>query len=341
MQIFAQLTNRLNLRHGTTFNGARDLQTTLGYKDQLTYQDYYARYKRGGIAKTIIDAFVDDTWRLPPSCATSINRMRPRLPPLRTPGTARQTAPSVARHSAPRSASPPGALCGPGAGPPGADKLRVKAAAVRNAEDLLYLQAFSEEHCEIVELVTDDESPLFGTPHLYSIDFSRGQGDLLFSPTGTRPQLAGQYAQKVLVHASRCIHVAEGGLEDDLIGAPALEAVWNLLDDLDKLVGGTSEMVWKDAKRRLVAELREGATLSPEDAELFSERIQQFMHQMMDVLQVQNIDVRQLEGRVPDASNNVTTVLDLIWGPFACRSGACSAVSGASWPVIRTKGTGW
>ena len=33
---------------------------------------------------------------------------------------------------------------------------------------------------------------------------------------------------------------------------------------------------------------------------------------MMDVLQVQNIDVRQLEGRVPDVSQNVATVIDQI-----------------------------
>ena len=124
--------------------------------------------------------------------------------------------------------------------------------------------------------------------------------------------MGGSYGQRVPVHASRVIHVAEGGLEDDLIGPPCLEAVWNYLLDLEKEVGGTAEMVWKDAKQRIIAEIREGAVLSEEDKDLFSERIQQFVHNLMDVLQVQNVDVRALQGTVADASNNIATKIDLV-----------------------------
>ena len=315
LQVYTQLVHRLSLRHGMTFQGARDMYATLGYPDEITYQDYYARYKRGGIAKTIIDAFVDDTWR--------------KTPLLRDVDKPDETAATPFEETWEHLAKRLGlwrvirrldlqARLGQFAvlvlGLRGQTDWSRQATPVRNADDLLYIQAFSEEHCEIMDLVTEDDASLFGTPRLYSIDFSRSQGALLLPPALTRPTLTGQYGQRVLVHASRCIHVAEGAIEDDVIGTPALEAVWNLLNDLDKLVGGTSEMVWKDAKRRLVAELREGAVLSPDDAELFSERIQQFMHQMMDVLQVQNIDVRQLDGRVPDVSNNVNTVVDQILG---------------------------
>ena len=315
LNLFVHVSQRMAYRHGVTFDGKRDLYATLGYPGEISYSNYYARYKRGGIAKTIIDAFVDDTWRKTPILREVDKPDETADTPLEE--TWEQLAKRLGLWRVIRRLDLQARLGRYAVlvlGLRGQTNWSVPAAPVRNVEDLLYIQAFSEEHCDIAALVTEEESALFGTPHLYSIDFSRRQGNLLWPSAVARPALTGQYDQRVLVHASRCIHVAEGGLEDELIGAPALEAVWNLLEDLDKLVGGSSEMVWKDAKRRLVAELREGAVLSPEDADLFSERIQQFMHQMMDVLQVQNIDVRQLDGRVPDVSNNVQTVVDQILG---------------------------
>ncbi|BAQ70866.1 hypothetical protein NHU_03740 [Rhodovulum sulfidophilum] len=38
------------------------------------------------------------------------------------------------------------------------------------------------------------------------------------------------------------IHIAERALEDESIGTPRLERVWNRLMDLDKLLGGSAEM---------------------------------------------------------------------------------------------------
>ena len=86
LQIFAQMTHRLSLRQGVTFDGARDMYATLGYPDEISYQDYYARYKRGGIAKTIIDAFVEETWRRRRICAKWTSPRKPRRRRLRRPG---------------------------------------------------------------------------------------------------------------------------------------------------------------------------------------------------------------------------------------------------------------
>ena len=67
-----------------------------------------------------------------------------------------------------------------------------------------------------------------------------------------------------LVHASRVIHVAEDILDDEVYGIPRLEPLYNYLDDLLKVVGGSAEMFWLDAKRRLVFSLRDEYTTSPE-----------------------------------------------------------------------------
>ena len=211
LQIFAQMTHRLSLRQGVTFDGARDMYATLGYPDEITYQEYYARYKRGGIAKTIVDAFVDDTWRKVPQLRDVDKPEETEATPFET--TWEQLAKRLRLWRVIRRLDLQARL-GRFAvlvlGLRGQTDWSRPATPVRNADDLLYIQAFSEEHCEIVDLVTDDDSPLFGTPRLYSIDFSRSQGALLLPPALTRPTLTGQYGQRVLVHASRCLHVAEG-----------------------------------------------------------------------------------------------------------------------------------
>ena len=314
LHVFAQMMQRLVLRDGVTFEGHRDLYATLGYPRTVTFADYYEKYTRGGIAKTLIDAFAEDTWRA--------------VPQLRDLGKPDETSPSVLEHAWERLATrlrlwrvirrvDRQARLGRFAvlvlGLRGQTDLQTPAMPVRRPEDLLYVQAFSEEHCELRALVSDDASPLFGRPQWYALDFSRQQADV---GGGGRPVLAGQYGQRVVVHASRVIHVTEGGFEDDLIGPPALEAAWNDLLDLQKETGGTAEMVWKDAKRRIVAALREGAVLSAEDEARFDDRVKQFMHQLLDVLQVQNIDIHQLEGKVPDASASIDKRVELLCGLF-------------------------
>ena len=64
----SMLQSRANLaaRVGLTFDGQRDLYKYLGYKRNLDYADFYARYKRGGIASRIVDAYPQATWRQQP-----------------------------------------------------------------------------------------------------------------------------------------------------------------------------------------------------------------------------------------------------------------------------------
>ena len=55
-------------RSGKSFGGDRNLYHTLGYPENLIYDDYLSMYKRADIAQRIIEAPVEDTWREPPEC---------------------------------------------------------------------------------------------------------------------------------------------------------------------------------------------------------------------------------------------------------------------------------
>src|SRR5215207_5127588 len=46
-----------------TFGDKRNMNGVLGYADAITAEMYWARYRRGGIAGAIVDAYPDATWR--------------------------------------------------------------------------------------------------------------------------------------------------------------------------------------------------------------------------------------------------------------------------------------
>jgi len=48
---------------GITFSGDRDLYEELGYKRELSTEDYWDRFHRNGVARKLVKAFPDATWR--------------------------------------------------------------------------------------------------------------------------------------------------------------------------------------------------------------------------------------------------------------------------------------
>src|SRR5574343_484451 len=67
------LQSRANLadRLGLSFGGDRDLYKTLGYTKTPTYDDFFAFYQRNGIAKRVVNAPVEASWRLKPTITES------------------------------------------------------------------------------------------------------------------------------------------------------------------------------------------------------------------------------------------------------------------------------
>ena len=59
------------------------------------------------------------------------------------------------------------------------------------------------------------------------------------------------------VHASRVLHVAEDCLDDDVYGIPRLKPVFDRLDDLLKVVGGSAEFFLRGASRLIGLEGRD------------------------------------------------------------------------------------
>ena len=286
---------------GAQFGGLRQLYEVLGYKKSLSFTDYLAQYERGHIAARVIEAPAAATWRRPPVIQEDDDENHE---------TAFEAAWSTLekRLSVWSYFDRVDRLAGIGRyavlliGVRGSGQLKdeLSAGSLTRPEDVIYLSPFSERHAPIKQWVIDPGNPRFGQPEMYEIDFSAG--------------LTEFKAGKQLVHHSRVLHVADGLLEDEVYGRPRLQTVFNLLDDLAKVVGGSAEMFWQGAYRGLHADLRDGATLGPEDEETLSAEVDEFVHGLRRFIRTQGMDLKTLPSDVSDPKNHFDVLISLIAG---------------------------
>lgn len=288
----ADLANRA----GITFEGERDLYKALGYRRVLTFAEYEDRYQRGGIASRIVDAFPAATWRTPPIVTVkgneefgkTWNKLALRLKMFhflervdRLAGIGRYAALFI--------------------GVSGARSIEQSIQKVSGPEGVLFLSVFSEINAAVRELEDKTQSPRFGLPSLYDVQF------LANTSTDSR-------TLKKVVNASRMIHVADGVLEDDIFGAPRLKKVWNYLDDLDKVIGGASEAVWKTVDRGMQFDLDKDLSFDDATESALEENIEEYTHGLTRILLTKGITAKVLGSEVPDPRGPVDAVIGLISG---------------------------
>lgn len=118
---------------------------------------------------------------------------------------------------------------------------------------LIYVRVFDEEQATIKSLVRDKTSPRWGLPEYYSIKTVNPD-----SPESDNPI-------PITVHWSRIIHFCPNALVSDTYGDSDLYAVWDYLDDLDKMTGASAEIYFRQAKQLIIAEVKDNYDLGDEE----------------------------------------------------------------------------
>lgn len=228
-------------REGQLMDGHRDIYDAAGYPKTLNFKNHYLpMYKRGGIAKRVIDAPADESWRKLPQVYEGES---PEDGSTDTPfckawnEIAKRFAGKGLYHYLRRLDR----MCGIGQfavlyfGMSGDDDLTKP---VGKGAQLRYVSVLDEGAVTFGTLVTDKSNPRFGMPETYRIavdlpSVQSGEG----TPTVT--------AHTLEVHHSRLLHVAEDATTNDLFGTPRLEAAYNYLVNIMKILAGSGEAAWK------------------------------------------------------------------------------------------------
>lgn len=284
---------------GYQYKGRRDVYQTLGYKKVIQYEDYYSKYKRQDIASRIIDAPVEFSWRRLPEITELEGEETEFEKKIKEIINVNNLYTFLRRIDK---------LAGIGRyailvfGFNDVKNIDDFKNPVTKASDLVYLQPYSEINATIEEqnLVKNTRDKRYGLPEFYSVSFS-----ILGSTLKT---------EKRLVHHSRVLHVADGLLEDSIYGEPRLQSVFNRLDNIELISGGSAEMFWRGARRDLILKKEADAQFdnSEQDLTALETEIERYIHDYQDFLRVQGIDVSTLTPQVADPSNHISVQLDLI-----------------------------
>ena len=288
----ADLANRA----GLTFGGQRDLYEYLGYKRILEYTDFYSRYKRGGIASRIVDAYPQATWRQQPilldpeaqlhdergEFVKSFDAMAKRLNLYHYFERADKLA-GIGQYSVVM------------IGVKGGRALNAPLPKISSFDDVIYITPYGQENAEVKEYEDNPGSERFGLPTIYDVTLSKKM-------------------VKQRVHYSRLLHISEGLLEDEIYGRPRMEPVWNYLDDLDKIMGGSSEAVWRTVDRGIQFDIDKEVDLTPEDEDDFEDEIEEYVHNFKRYIKTRGVTATPLGAEVASVKDNFDATVALVGG---------------------------
>ena len=288
LAFLSYLTERAELakRAGNQFEGERSLTKVLGYKTRLEFKDYLAKYERQDVAGRIVDMPAKETWKgqiwvtdAKDDAETTFVKEWVELTKRirlwhhfgrvdRLAGIGQYAVLLIGFKDGKELEEPVDRVTG-------------------GTKSVLYVMPYREDHAKIVEWDTDTQSERFGRPKMYEITIAGSHGDF---------RVEGRTTDKVRVHHSRLLHVADGLLEDEVYGRPRLQRVHDRLDDLAKLAGGSPEIFWQIAAAIHHIDIDKDAEVSDEDLEDLDEQIQEMMHNLRRVLQTQGATVTTLGG---------------------------------------------
>ena len=160
------------------------------------------------------------------------------------------------------------------------DDMKRPMAKLKGPDSILYLNPYRQDSAEIATTDSDTSSERFGLPATYTIDTANENNITRNS--------------KIEVHWSRVIHIAEGLQENDIYGTPRLKAVYNRLDDVNKVAGGSAEVFWQAAKRILVLEAKEGVSAVDDDDSL-TEMMDELVHGLRRVIDLEGYETKTLD----------------------------------------------
>jgi len=273
---------------GVSYGGARDLYEALGYEKELTFAKMYSQYQRHDIAQAIIDRPVRSTWQ------GSVKLMES------------DDSESTALEKAWEDLEKEHSLCSKftrldkltGIGRYGVLMLGLN--DVTQQEDLLqpvsgnklkllYVKPLSEDSAVIDQVEQNPSDPRYGLPVTYKVSVK---------------DLETSQVLDLQIHYSRILHVVDGMLESEVYGTPRLLPVFNRLQDIEKIVGGSAEMFWRGARPGMQGKVDPEFNMSDTEEKKLKGQFEEYEKDLRRILMAKGVDFSALEVQVADPASH-------------------------------------
>jgi len=284
-----------------TYDGQRSYDKVFGYPATITYEMYLRAYRRGGIAKTIVNLPATSVWRGDITVSTPTNDKGKKTPQgedfekkwneiwkkksVRDTFLRADKLAGIGNYSVIRLGLSGDADFG--------EPVNGK------NHTLEYLSVFSQPNAEPATWVTDTADPEYGMIDKYNLQLTRNTqvvtGGTAFPSTEA----------SVPTHRSRIVHIAPDILEDKVFGTPRLQSCWNALLDYLKLLGGSAEMYFRGAFPGFNFKLDPEAQVSDAALEKMEEQIQNMILGLGRWTQTEGVTTESVAPQVVDPSNQI------------------------------------
>lgn len=289
-QNVSMLLSRLGLSRlaGMMFDGKRKLYDVFGYPQNLTYSHLLAKYQRQDIASRVVDMPPEEMWAHPPE----LTEMR---------GVKDKWDDFIAKSQLWQRIIQADKLLSFGSfavlwvgmrGNP-----EVPAPNLSKLEDILYVQAYGGDNVKIKSYEDNIQNPRYGQPVVYEV------------------KVGPENQQKTtLVHHSRLIHVVDRPLQGLMFGEPRLAQVYNTLDDILKVAGGSAETYWLTGNRGMQVDVDKDMQLAAGDAEALEDELEEFQHQLRRFIRTRGVKIEPLGSEVADPRGVFETLVAILAG---------------------------
>jgi len=273
---------------GTMFEGKRKLYDVFGYPQKLNVNHLLAKYQRQDLASRIVDMPPEEMWAHPPKLKPT-HGVKARWDDF----TARtQFWQRVIQVDKLLSFGPFAVLW---VGMKGDSK--AKAPNSGTVDDILYVQAYGGENVTVKSYEDDTQNPRYGQPVDYEIK------------VGPENQ-----QRTAMVHYSRLIHIVDRPLQGLMFGEPRLAQIYNTLEDILKVGGGSAELYWLTANRGMQIDVDKDMQLQTGDAEALEDELDEFQHELRRYIRTRGVKVTPLGGEVADPRGVFETLVSILAG---------------------------
>lgn len=281
---------------GKSYGNKRDLYETLGWLglEALDHDNCLAKYKRQDIAQRLVKIMPDESWEKKPVITDESENESP---------FEKEWAALVKKFKIYSVMRRVDILSGIGEYAVllvGFNDGKELSEPVESASEVIYLQPYGQWSAVIHKLDDNPQSPRYGLPLAYQISFSEP------SSIGESKRL-----REIEVHHSRIIHVARDLLESEVYGTMELESVYNLLDGLQLIVGGSAEMFWQGAMKGLAFLARDDFDITQSADDLQTE-IDNYVHGLQRYMKLEGLDVQSLAPNAASPKEHAEVIKDFI-----------------------------
>lgn len=282
---------------GEQYQGSRDIYKTLGYVKNPTFQDYWNKYQRDGVARRVIKAPVSATWRKKPEISESDKEQGAEDSKFEIAwkGLVKQRKIYHYLTRADELA---------GVGKFGAILMGFNDGAELTfplnpgeSRELLYLKPYREDSIAIDSWEKDPKNERYGLPLIYKF---------------TTKGVESIGSQEIKVHYTRVLHVAEGCIDDEINGTPRLKCVLNYLMDLEKVAGGSGEMFWRGAAPRFAAIADPEYDFDSISQSEMEEEIEKMMHDLKSYVKLKGVDIKTITSQIASPQGHADLLISLI-----------------------------